>query len=78
MRIGFRPETSSLTACVSYYTADYENPIAPEILRFVASRVVPNDKNDHLLLPPEIESASNYETPLPREVTGIESALLQC
>jgi hypothetical protein len=36
------------------YVADYENPISPEILRTVNSRVVPGDKNDHLLLPPEV------------------------
>ena len=36
------------------YVADYENPISPEILRTVNSRVVAGDKNDHLLLPPEV------------------------
>lgn len=57
------------------YVADYENPISPEILRAVNSRVVAGDKNDHLLLPPEVEEAGQYETPLPREVTGIEVGL---
>ncbi|GAA5976690.1 hypothetical protein JCM10908_005597 [Rhodotorula pacifica] len=57
----------------NYYVADYENPISPEILRAVNSRVVAGDKNDHLLLPPEVEEAGQYETPLPREVTGIET-----
>ena len=56
-----------------YYVADYENPISPEILKAVASRVVPNDRNDHLLLPPEVDEAGPYELPLPREVTGIET-----
>ncbi|POW20123.1 hypothetical protein PSHT_03908 [Puccinia striiformis] len=36
---------------LQYHVADYENPIAPEILKAVASRVMPNDKNDHLMLP---------------------------
>ncbi|GAA6061411.1 hypothetical protein JCM10212_004469 [Sporobolomyces blumeae] len=57
----------------NYYVADYENPISPEILRAVNNRVVAGDKNDHLLLPPEVEEAGPYETPLPREVTGIET-----
>ncbi|GAA5892933.1 hypothetical protein JCM6882_006898 [Rhodosporidiobolus microsporus] len=57
----------------NYYVADYENPISPEILRAVNGRVVAGDKNDHLLLPPEVEEAGPYETPLPREVTGIET-----
>ncbi|KAK0561123.1 Myosin type-2 heavy chain 1, partial [Tilletia horrida] len=50
-----------------YYVADYENPISPEILKAVASRVVPNDRNDHLLLPPEVDEAGPYELPVPRE-----------
>ncbi|SCZ93083.1 BZ3500_MvSof-1268-A1-R1_Chr6-2g08450 [Microbotryum saponariae] len=57
----------------NYYVADYENPISAEILRAVNSRVVAGDKNDHLLLPPEVEEAGPYEVPLPREVTGIET-----
>ena len=56
-----------------YHVADYENPISPEILKAVASRVVPNDRNDHLLLPPEVDEAGPYELPAPREVTGIET-----
>ncbi|GAA6027831.1 hypothetical protein JCM8097_001737 [Rhodosporidiobolus ruineniae] len=56
----------------NYYVADYENPISPEILRAVNARVVAGDKSDHLLLPPEVEEAGPYETPLAREVTGIE------
>lgn len=39
------------------YVADYENPISPEILRAVNGRVVAGDKNDHLLLPPEVRPA---------------------
>ena len=56
-----------------YHVADYENPISPEILKAVAARVVPNDRNDHLLLPPEVDEAGPYELPMPREVTGIET-----
>ncbi|KAI0060838.1 myosin 5 [Artomyces pyxidatus] len=58
--------------CTNYYVADYENPISPEILRIVASRVVANDRNDHLLLP-EAEEVGPYELPLPREVNGLET-----
>ncbi|KAL5490141.1 MYO2 [Sanghuangporus weigelae] len=59
--------------CTNYFVADYENPISPEILRVVASRVVPNDRNDHLLLAPETEEVGPYEVPLPREVSGLET-----
>ncbi|KAH7096122.1 myosin 5 [Auriculariales sp. MPI-PUGE-AT-0066] len=59
--------------CTNYFVADYENPISPEILRVVASRVVPNDRNDHLLLAPESEDVGPYELPLPREVSGLET-----
>ncbi|THH10840.1 hypothetical protein EW145_g1058 [Phellinidium pouzarii] len=59
--------------CTNYFVADYENPISPEILRVVASRVVPNDRNDHLLLSPETEEVGPYEVPLPREVSGLET-----
>lgn len=51
----------------------FQNPISPEILRVVASRVVPNDRNDHLLLAPETEEVGPYELPLPREVSGLET-----
>ncbi|EJF62548.1 P-loop containing nucleoside triphosphate hydrolase protein [Dichomitus squalens] len=61
--------------CTNYYVADYEQqtPISPEILRVVASRVSPNDRNDHLLLAPETEEVGPYELPLPREVSGLET-----
>ncbi|PCH38788.1 myosin 5 [Wolfiporia cocos MD-104 SS10] len=59
--------------CMNYYVADYENPISPEILRVVASRVIANDRNDHLLLAPETEEVGPYELPLPREVSGLET-----
>lgn len=49
-----------------------QNPISPEILRIVASRVIANDRNDHLLLP-EAEEVGPYELPLPREVNGLET-----
>jgi len=50
-----------------------QNPISPEILRVVASRVQANDRNDHLLLAPETEEVAPYELPLPREVSGLET-----
>ncbi|CAO1627074.1 unnamed protein product [Jaminaea pallidilutea] len=56
-----------------YHTAEYEQPISPEILKAAAARVTPNDRNDHLLLPPEVDEAGPYELPMPREVTGIET-----
>ncbi|KAK2460523.1 hypothetical protein APHAL10511_006993 [Amanita phalloides] len=59
--------------CTNYYVADYENPISPEILRVVASRVQANDRNDHLLLAPETEEVNPFEPPLPREVSGLET-----
>jgi len=58
---------------LQYHVADYENPIAPEILKAVASRVQPNDKNDHLLLPPEVEEAGPYEVPIPRRVESLDT-----
>jgi myosin-5 len=54
-------------------TVDLQNPISPEILRVVASRVQANDRNDHLLLSPETEEVGPYELPLPREVSGLET-----
>lgn len=59
--------------CTNYYVAEYENPISPEILRVVASRVQANDRNDHLLLSPETEDVSPFEPPYPREVSGLET-----
>ncbi|KAI0340163.1 myosin 5 [Trametopsis cervina] len=59
--------------CANYYVADYESPITPEILSVVASRVQANDRNDHLLLPPETDEVGAYELPLPREVSGLET-----
>jgi len=59
--------------CTNYYVADYENPISPETLKVVASRVQANDRNDHLLLSPETEEVGPYELPLPREVSGLET-----
>ena len=44
-----------------------------EILKAAAARVTPGDRNDHLLLPPEVDEAGPYELPMPREVTGIET-----
>ncbi|OBZ84954.1 Myosin-2A [Choanephora cucurbitarum] len=51
-----------------YYTADYENPIKPEILKAVASHVVSGDKSDVLLLDSvSIDNTSNpFEVPIPR------------
>ncbi|CAJ0873836.1 11776_t:CDS:10 [Entrophospora sp. SA101] len=46
----------------------YFNPISPEILKAVASRVVPNDKNDILLLDTTpLEDSGPFEVPTPRE-----------
>jgi len=59
--------------CSNYYVADYEHPISPEILKVVASRVIPNDKTDHLLLSPETEDVGPYEIPLPRDIAGLET-----
>ncbi|KIO19182.1 hypothetical protein M407DRAFT_31169 [Tulasnella calospora MUT 4182] len=59
--------------CTNYFVADYENPISPEILKVVASRVRDGDRNDHLLLTPETEEAGPYELPMPREVSGLET-----
>lgn len=54
-------------------TDSFQNPISPEILRVVASRVQANDRNDHLLLSPETEEVGPYELPLPRDVSGLET-----
>lgn len=64
-----------LTIYIDYamLTHDSQTPISPEILRVVASRVNSNDRNDHLLLPPETEEVGPYELPLPREVSGLET-----
>nr|CAG8496499.1 7221_t:CDS:10 [Entrophospora candida] len=52
-----------------YFVADYENPISPEILKAIAGRVVPNDKNDTLLLDTTpLEDSGPFEVPTPREV----------
>ncbi|KAJ8590360.1 hypothetical protein M405DRAFT_851759 [Rhizopogon salebrosus TDB-379] len=59
--------------CTNFYAAEYENPISPEILRVVASRVQANDRNDHLLLSPESEEVGSFEPPWPREVSGLET-----
>ena len=50
-----------------------QTPITQDILRVVASRVNSNDRDDHLLLPPETEEVGPYELPLPREVSGLET-----
>ena len=55
------------------FTKPSQNPISPEILRVVASRVQANDRNDHLLLSPETEEVGPYELPFPREVSGLET-----
>jgi myosin-5 len=58
----------------NYYTADFETPIAPEILKEVSARIIPGDKTDHLLLPPDDE-VGPYEVPLPRTIAGLETFL---
>lgn len=52
-----------------YQTADYENPIKPEILSAVASHVVSGDKSDVLLLDSvSMDDTTNpFEIPVPRE-----------
>ncbi|GAA5796115.1 hypothetical protein HPULCUR_001484 [Helicostylum pulchrum] len=52
-----------------YHVADYENPISPDILRAVATRVVNGDKSDVLLLDSVLveETTSPFEIPSPRE-----------
>ncbi|CAG8495632.1 7285_t:CDS:10 [Ambispora gerdemannii] len=59
-----------------YFVADYENPISPEILKAVASRVVANDKSDILLLDTTpLEDSGPFEVPDPREVQPAENYL---
>ncbi|KAI8369029.1 P-loop containing nucleoside triphosphate hydrolase protein [Blakeslea trispora] len=55
-----------------YHVADYENPIKPEIIRAVASRVVSGDKDDVLLLDsiPIDDTTDAYEVPNPRQTTS--------
>ncbi|CAG8478778.1 2502_t:CDS:10 [Paraglomus occultum] len=57
-----------------YFVADYENPISPEILKAVASRVVANDKNDILLLDTTpLEDSGPFEVPAPRQAVVPEN-----
>ncbi|KAI7849698.1 P-loop containing nucleoside triphosphate hydrolase protein [Circinella umbellata] len=52
-----------------YQTADYENPVRPEILKAVAAHVVSGDKSDVLLLDSvSLDDTTNpFEIPVPRE-----------
>lgn len=54
-------------------TENIQSPITTEILSVVASRDQANDRNDHLLLPPETDEVGAYELSLPREVSGLET-----
>ncbi|OXG51031.1 hypothetical protein C355_02471 [Cryptococcus neoformans Th84] len=56
-----------------YHTADYEAPLNAEILRAVAARVKPEDKNDQLLLTPETDDVGPYQLPPPREIMNLET-----
>lgn len=56
-----------------YHNADYENPISPEIIKAVAGRVKPEDKNDQLLLTPETDEVSPYQLPSARYISGLET-----
>lgn len=56
-----------------YHTADYEAPLNAEILRAVAARVKPEDKNDQLLLAPETDDVGPYQLPPPREIVNLET-----
>ncbi|KJD99955.1 hypothetical protein I311_06450 [Cryptococcus gattii NT-10] len=56
-----------------YHTADYEAPLNAEILRAVAARVKPEDKNDQLLLASETDDVGPYQLPPPREIMNLET-----
>lgn len=56
-----------------YHNADYEAPISPDILKAVAARVRPEDKNDQLLLQTEQDEVGPYQIPPPREIAGLET-----
>ncbi|RGB42533.1 P-loop containing nucleoside triphosphate hydrolase protein [Rhizophagus diaphanus] len=59
-----------------YFVADYENPISPEILKAVASRVVANDKTDILMLDATpLEDSGPFEVPSPRDVAPPDNYL---
>ncbi|CAG8571930.1 12_t:CDS:10 [Funneliformis caledonium] len=59
-----------------YFVADYENPISPEILKAVASKVVANDKTDILMLDATpLEDSGPFEVPSPREVAPPDNYL---
>lgn len=68
-----RPLLPLPQALLTHLDSPPQTPISPEILRVVASRVNANDRNDHLLLPPETEEVGPYELPLPRDVSGLET-----
>ena len=48
-----------------------KSPISSEVLKAVAARVMQGDKNDHLLLPPELDEVGPYEVPLPRDIEDL-------
>ena len=48
-----------------------QTPISSEVLKAVASRVMANDRNDHLLLPPESDEVGPFECPLPRNIEDL-------
>lgn len=73
LRGRLRGESCLRVCCSGRANRPLQTPISPEILRVVASRVSPNDRNDHLLLAPETEEVGPYELPLPREVSGLET-----
>lgn len=56
-----------------YHNADYEAPISPDILKAVAARVRPEDKNDQLLLQTEQDEVGPYQIPPPRDIAGLET-----
>lgn len=59
-----------------YHNADYEAPISPDILKAVAARVRPEDKNDQLLLQTEQDEVGPYQIPPPRDIAGLETCML--
>ncbi|RIB05831.1 DIL domain-containing protein [Gigaspora rosea] len=59
---------------INYFPADYEDPINPEILKIVASRVNANDKKDILFLDTTpLEDSGPFEVPLPHEVNPFDN-----
>jgi len=64
----------SIRLILNYLYIIQQNPISPEILKAVASRVVANDKNDILLLDTTpLEDSGPFEVPAPRQAVVPEN-----